>query len=80
MNCKPGDLAICIASPAFPELIGRVFTVTRICDTWSDSWDTDPPQFVRHYRKPVSFMDWTLRPLRGDELEQESRQVALQET
>lgn len=64
MNCKPGELVVCISSPAFPELVGRVFTVTRICNAWPDSWDTDPPQFVARFRKPVSFMDSTLRPLR----------------
>lgn len=71
MNCEPGDLAVCIASPAFPELIGRVFTVTAICQCWPDSWDTDPPQFVVGFRKPVSFMDSTLRPLRDSDGEDE---------
>lgn len=65
MRCKPGDLAVCISSPAFPELIGRIFTVTKICEFYPDSWDTDPPQFVKPYRRPVSFVDSTLVPLRG---------------
>ena len=64
-NCKPGDVVVCIASPAFPEFIGRIFTVTKRCDTYPDSWDTDPPQFVAPYRKPCSFMDNTLRPIRN---------------
>lgn len=67
MNVKTGDLAVCIRSPNFPELVGRIFTITSRCVVYEDSWNTDPPQFVYGYTHPVSFSDETLRPLNGGE-------------
>lgn len=61
MNCKPGDLVICVQARAFPQLVGRIFKVTKRCEVHPDSWETEPEQFVGRWSLPVSFADYTLR-------------------
>lgn len=69
MRCRRGDLVVCVWS-AFPELIGRVFTVTRQSMVWPDCWMTSPPQFSDEGpRVAMVFVDHHLRPIRdpGDD-------------
>lgn len=62
---KSGDLVIVVAGDAFPESIGRVLTLTKKCDVWPDSWDTEPPYIPPGRRLPMSFWEPTLRLVRG---------------
>lgn len=64
MNCKPGDLAIVIDSGAYPETLGMIIRVTKVCPIHKDCWETDPPYFVAGYRLPAAFNDCCLRPIR----------------
>lgn len=75
MNCKQGDLAI-VVSGKVPELIGMIIKVSTRCNVYPNSWDTEPPVFYKHYKKPVSFSDATLRPIRdpGDDAQDETLQ------
>lgn len=66
LRCKPGDLVVVVGG-LYEELIGKIFRVTTRCKVFPNSWETDPPQFLAPYRKPVSFDDVTLRPIRPDE-------------
>ncbi len=63
LNCKPGDLAV-IVGGLYPQFIGHVVTITGPCPVYPDSWDTDPPKYIRGFRQPMSFTDRTLRPIR----------------
>lgn len=63
MNCKQGDLVVCVRADAYPELTGRIFKVTTRCSVWPDAWNTEPVQFVRGQAQSVSFADFTLRPI-----------------
>lgn len=69
MNCKPNDLAVCVNSHEYPELIGRIYRVVKPLD---GGWLTDPPQFVPGYVLPAVFHDSTLRPLRDSDGQDET--------
>lgn len=78
MRCRPGDLVVCVWS-AFPELVGRVFNVTRVSHIWPDCWVTSPPQFTDGDSSvAVVFVDHHLRPLRdpGDDATDEMVLIA----
>lgn len=76
MNCKPGDLAIVVLSPAIPELLGMIVQVTKLSDEFPNSWDTEPPVYISGNPWPVSFDDRSLRPIRdpGDDAQDETLQ------
>jgi hypothetical protein len=65
---RAGDLCIVVSGDCYPETIGRVLTLTAPCAVWPDSWDTDPPVFIRDRRLPMSFWEPTLRLVRGDDV------------
>ena len=76
MNCKPGDLALCVGGDD-PALIGRIFRITSACPVHINHWDTDPPAYV--YWCPgvaASLGDSTLRPIRDNDGEDEMLRIA----
>ena len=69
MTFKEGDLVVCVNS-YFPELIGRVFNITRRSFVWHDCWETSPPQFTnKDPNIAIVFVESHLRPIRdpGDD-------------
>ena len=73
MNCKRGDLAIIIGG-VFQKFLGRIITVTKISDSFSDCWNTDPPLY--HDGFIVSMADEHLKPLRPGNEEDEMLRIA----
>lgn len=73
LRCKAGDLVVCVEAD-YPELIGRVFKVTKLTERWKDCWRTEPPQFTASDVLEVVFEDSTLRPIRdpGEDAQDET--------
>lgn len=74
LRCKPGDLvAVVRYHPLWPEMFGRVFTVTR-ADA-QGYWYTDPPQ-IDSSGVHLLPRDPVLRPLRDGPGEDELLRLA----
>lgn len=68
MNCKAGDLVVCLRSEVYPEFVGRIFTVTKVNAEVSAIigriyWRTHPIQLTPRGRV-CFFADYTLKPIR----------------
>lgn len=65
MNCKPGDLAVCIRASVAQHLVGKVVTCVSLSNQFENPhWFTEP-----EYRDPIdgkiwAFKDACLRPIR----------------
>ena len=67
MRCKPGELAIIVRSRKFPEWIGKVVRVTRVCPFLRvPAWYTEPDLFDPKDGGLVVCEDDCLRPIRPD--------------
>jgi hypothetical protein len=68
MNCKPGDLAVCISAKAAPHLIGKIVKCLSIDFGFANPhWNTEP-----EFRDPSDgkiwvFKDSCLRPIRDQD-------------
>lgn len=73
MNCKPGDLAVCIYSIDKPWLIGRIVRVVKLAWDLPDHWVVENPPHEWDGR-PIAFYDPDLRPIRdpGDDARDET--------
>jgi len=68
MKFKSGDMVIVIGG-VFKEFHGKILTLTTPCTVYYDSWDTEPPQYVRPFRRlAVSFHEETLRLIKDGDL------------
>lgn len=77
MNCKPGDLVVCVRThPQFSQFIGRVFTVTHLSSKWKNNWHTEPKQYLDGGPLYVVFSDSCLRPIRPNDGEDEMLRIA----
>lgn len=63
MRFKSGDVCQVIRARIFPQMLGRIFTLTKPCVVYPGAWDTDPPQRAPNYALPISFYEKALRKL-----------------
>ena len=68
-NCQPGDLAIVISSPIYPEFIGRIFKVLHmfgIQDNGRAAWAVDGNRKTNDGKVILYVEDQLLKPIRPD--------------
>lgn len=65
MKFQSGDLVIVVWSKFFPDVVGRVLTLTTPCPVWPDSWDTDPPVVPSGRAQHMSLWEPQIRLVRG---------------
>lgn len=78
MNCKPGDLAVIVGKQEdhCAHLEGKIVRVIAL-DPGGKHWFYEPPVlYSMTYGPCVALADFFLRPLRGDEGEDETLQLA----
>lgn len=68
-NCQPGDLAIVISSPIYPEFIGRIYKVLHmfgIQDNGRAAWAVDGNRKTNDGKVILYVEDQLLKPIRPD--------------
>ena len=68
-NCEPGDLAIVVSSPIYPEFIGRIYWVITLFGVQEDgraAWVVDGNRKTNDGKEIVYVEDQLLRPIRPD--------------
>lgn len=68
-NCEPGDLAIVISSPIYPEFIGRIYRVIALFgvqDNGRAAWVVDGNRKTNDGKEIIYVEDQLLKPIRPD--------------
>ena len=68
-NCQPGDLAIVISSPIYPEFIGRIYKVLHMFGVQEDgraAWAVDGNRKTNDGKVILYVEDQLLKPIRPD--------------
>lgn len=68
-NCQPGDLAIVISSPIYPEFIGRIYKVLHMFGVQEDgraAWAVDGNCKTNDGKVILYVEDQLLKPIRPD--------------
>ena len=68
-NCQPGDLAIVVSSPIYPEFLGRIYWVITLFGVQEDgraAWVVDCNRKTNDGKEIMYVEDQLLRPIRPD--------------
>lgn len=68
-NCQPGDLAIVVSSPIYPEFLGRIYWVITLFGVQEDgraAWVVDGNRKTNDGKEILYVEDQLLRPIKPD--------------